>query len=389
MEEEWKPVDEVPEYLVSNFGNVKGRRGALLTLNVNSFGYRIASLFVNKKTLYRQVHRLVAQAFTPNPSNLPYVNHIDGNRLNNHAVNLEWVTAKENAEKTVHPATNNSRRSRKIVQLTLSKEYVKTWDSITQAASELKLDANTISNACKNADRVENSRWLFLDDYAEPHADERWETVRAENIAYTVSSYGRLRLPDGQIILGHQKGKYYRYRSHAVHRLVAMAFCERHEGSTTVTHKDGNTLNNSADNLEWTTHRESCKHAHAIGLCRRRPVRRFLPNGEVIEYETIKAASEASGVTSSDIVGACKGKKHRPGGCRWEYIAAPVLPEKSEIPAPNAPIAPAAAPIAPAVGPNAPDPSEKKTGKEEATGILSEEELEALLRKFLGWDGTD
>jgi hypothetical protein len=89
MEEEWKPVDEVPEYLVSNFGRVKGRRGALLALCANQFGYKIASLFVNKKTIYRQAHRLVALAFIPNPDNHPLVNHIDGNKLNNHVSNLE------------------------------------------------------------------------------------------------------------------------------------------------------------------------------------------------------------------------------------------------------------------------------------------------------------
>jgi hypothetical protein len=54
---------------------------------------------INKTTMY--VHRIVAMTYLPNPNNLPQVNHIDGDKLNNHYTNLEWVTNQENRNHAV------------------------------------------------------------------------------------------------------------------------------------------------------------------------------------------------------------------------------------------------------------------------------------------------
>ena len=63
-----------------------------LTYTLNNRGY--LSVGIKRKT--HMVHRLVAQAFIPNPENKPFVNHIDGNKLNNDVTNLEWCTCAEN-----------------------------------------------------------------------------------------------------------------------------------------------------------------------------------------------------------------------------------------------------------------------------------------------------
>ena len=63
-----------------------------LSTHINNRGYRAVCL---RKTTY-MIHRLVAQAFIPNPDNKPFVNHIDGNKLNNDVSNLEWCTTAEN-----------------------------------------------------------------------------------------------------------------------------------------------------------------------------------------------------------------------------------------------------------------------------------------------------
>ena len=86
-------------YRVSNYGRVKSLwygREKILNPSVNSAGYLHLVLCVDAKRIDCNVHVLVAQNFVPNPDNLPEVNHIDGNRLNNCAWNLEWTTQGEN-----------------------------------------------------------------------------------------------------------------------------------------------------------------------------------------------------------------------------------------------------------------------------------------------------
>lgn len=86
-------------YQVSNLGRVKSfHRGKEKVLNptVNSAGYMHLTLCVAGKHTSRTVHSLVAEVFVPNPDGKPEINHIDGDKLNNCAWNLEWTTCREN-----------------------------------------------------------------------------------------------------------------------------------------------------------------------------------------------------------------------------------------------------------------------------------------------------
>lgn len=76
------------------------RKGIMKTLSFNG-NYLHAKLNKNGKTKMFLVHRLVAEAFIENKHNKPLVNHKDGNKLNNYAQNLEWVTAKENTQHAI------------------------------------------------------------------------------------------------------------------------------------------------------------------------------------------------------------------------------------------------------------------------------------------------
>ena len=97
------------KYAVADGGVVISKVGSEKELvgKVTKGGYRMVVLTVAGKKLYKNVHRLVAEAFIPNPENLPEVNHIDGIKLNNCVNNLEWVATRDNqlhARDSLNPA---------------------------------------------------------------------------------------------------------------------------------------------------------------------------------------------------------------------------------------------------------------------------------------------
>jgi hypothetical protein len=95
----WKSVNGYDgEYLISNDGEVKSfkQNKVKIVAQANYKGYKKITLCKNNKTTTFFVHRLVAMHFIHNPLNKPTVNHIDGNKQNNHVDNLEWATQKEN-----------------------------------------------------------------------------------------------------------------------------------------------------------------------------------------------------------------------------------------------------------------------------------------------------
>ena len=148
MKEKWKPVKGYENwYEVSNLGRVRSldrqikyrsihRTGKLIKLGCTR-GYYYAKLHKNNKRRYVGVHRLVADAFIPNPNNLPEVNHKDENKQNNCANNLEWCTRKYN----VNYGTGKQRRASTamipVVQTDMDGNIIQTFSSALEASRKL------------------------------------------------------------------------------------------------------------------------------------------------------------------------------------------------------------------------------------------------------------
>ena len=154
MEEQWKDIKGYEgRYQVSNLGRVRtcisqfAEQEFLSISPTHDKRYLRTFLYKNGKRNFFSVHRLVAQAFIPNPDNKPQVNHIDGNRWNNTASNLEWATPLEN---TRHKDTVLKRygilgRPRPV----LCVETGEIFHSVCQAAKSKNVYHTNIPKACR------------------------------------------------------------------------------------------------------------------------------------------------------------------------------------------------------------------------------------------------
>ncbi len=99
----WKPIEGYSNYMISDEGKIRNVNRTSRHSVREKGGYFVTDLYKNGKRKTARVHRLVAEAFIPNPENKPEVNHLNGNKKDNRVLNLEWTTKQENMR---HAAAN-------------------------------------------------------------------------------------------------------------------------------------------------------------------------------------------------------------------------------------------------------------------------------------------
>lgn len=273
--EEWKPISEFDKYEVSNMGRIRNiKLCKLLKLNDRK-GYIEVTL--GKKS--RSVHRMVAQAFIPNPEDKPQVNHL-GDKLDNRASMLEWATARENAQ---HAADNITTYNRTRVHRCDpdTGEILETYASTQEAYEKDGFNKGNISN-CINGVRPTSGGYAWkradpLPDKIENLDGEEWRPLTEavdESLHkyknYMVSNMGRVRLCNQekiididdkhQLRLSHQQKK----TAFSIWRLVALVFLPNLDDKPDVNHIDSDYTNNHLTNLRWATKEENRVNENTI-----------------------------------------------------------------------------------------------------------------------------
>ena len=176
MTEIWKDIDGFNGvYQVSNLGRVKsverirkGKSGSnvyvpekILKCKNDKDGYKECALCVgtHKKQKSYRVHRLVAEAFLPNPNNYLIINHINEIKDDNRVENLEWCTNEYNCRYSL---------AKPIIQFSINNDFIQKWDCIADIKNNLNIDGSTISKCCKNTPHHKTAKgfkWGYADDY--------------------------------------------------------------------------------------------------------------------------------------------------------------------------------------------------------------------------------
>jgi alkylated DNA repair dioxygenase AlkB len=332
------PIAENSSYLISNNGQVFSTKTRKFLSQRLSNGYYTVTIPSEKnKKNPRRIHRLVAEAFVPNPENRKLVNHIDGNKLNNNYSNLEWVNSRQNAQHAVEMALSVPKHTSAVIQFNQMGVQVGNFSSIAEASRQTGVSKDMISHCCgkRTKSTKDNEGNIFIWKHAislsnKQSSPQNGQTIPGfENYVITPegkifcasrSSFVKTRVNnDGyEIVCLFNKIK----KNFLVHRLVAQVFLCNNDNKPTVNHKDSNKLNNAVENLEYFTYSE--QNAHCIENGKRRAfckkVYKIDQNKRVVaEYFSVGKASRDNNIPRPTIQGACEGRIHIAHGYIWKY----------------------------------------------------------------------
>ena len=153
-DEIFKIYDKAPSYMVNQNGEVisvkrqskyDNYKPVLMKGSLDLYGYMFYNLKNNGIPIYKSEHRLVAETFITNPQNKPQVNHIDGNKQNNHSSNLEWCTYSENEQHSYTTLGKTIHNKCYLEQYSLDGNIIKIWNSLTDAINSFRANGESFN----------------------------------------------------------------------------------------------------------------------------------------------------------------------------------------------------------------------------------------------------
>ena len=175
-------------YKVSNLGKILSLdyrntgKAELMNPSEHTKGYLVVNLCKNGEYKMCYVHRLIAETFLPNPENKPCINHkIEGEKgkkinmvffnedgsVNEERTTIEWATYEENNNYATHNERSAKARSKKVLQLSLSGDLIKEWES-TNECGRNGFDSGAVCKCCNGKlPHYKGFLWMYADDYKE------------------------------------------------------------------------------------------------------------------------------------------------------------------------------------------------------------------------------
>lgn len=155
-------IRSVSHYSIDSLGRRTRHIGRLLKSRIsNKTGYHCINICYNGARFTDNIHRLVAEAFIPNPDSLPCVNHKDETRTNNNVENLEWCTYQYNntygsakAKKAKKLVDYYKDKGREVRQYTLDGDLMRVFRSVMEASRATKVDDASVRRCCERKQKT-------------------------------------------------------------------------------------------------------------------------------------------------------------------------------------------------------------------------------------------